>query len=108
VPIRPTAFPLRIAAPFLAAGLVTAGSALSAAVADPVCSATPVSVEGEPASFEWLARSKARANWRASVRAMSTLGPDYANWNIAIERTEACAPGASGIACRFTGTPCKR
>lgn len=108
MPIRPIAYSMTIA-PLLAAGILPAfGLAATAALADAACSATPVSAQGEPAGFEWLAKTKARANWRAKVRAISDLGPDYANWNIAADRAETCEPGENGIACLFTGTPCKK
>ncbi len=97
--------PHALAALVMLAGLVS--SALPA-IADPVCSQAAVSSQGEPARFEWLAKTKARANWRAKVRALSELGPDYANWNIAAERSEICSDGPDGVTCLFTGTPCKK
>jgi hypothetical protein len=73
----------------------------------PACATAPVTAKGEPGSFQWIAKTKARANWRAKVRAVSDLGPDYANWGNAKDPVEDCQTGAAGITCVFTGTPCK-
>lgn len=70
------------------------------------CASTSVSARGEQSRFEWMAKTKARANWRRRVRATAGLGPDYANWARAEATEERCLTGPSGTLCIFTGTPC--
>lgn len=72
------------------------------------CASAPVMARGEESRFEWSAKAKTRANWRAKVRAMTTLGPDYANWARAQDTEERCLTGPKGTVCIFTGTPCRR
>jgi hypothetical protein len=45
---------------------------------------------GEPARYEWMAKLKARANWRAKVRATTGLGTDWAVWKLAKDTEERC------------------
>lgn len=71
------------------------------------CAREPVYASGEPASYEWLARIKTHANWRAKVRAMPGLGDPYANWKRAENTTERCFSGPDGTVCQFTGIPCR-
>lgn len=99
---------------FLLIGLAVAAGAISfsappaAAIApEPVCGSESVTARGEPARFLWLARTKARANWRRRVRAMTDLGPDFSVWGRAINTEERCLTGPSGTVCIFTGTPCR-
>lgn len=75
--------------------------------AEPVCAAAPVGVKGEPSRFVWLAKTKAHGNWRAAVRAMADLGPDYANWRKAAEAKDDCSEKNGAYVCTFTGIPCK-
>ena len=70
------------------------------------CAAAPVEVRGEQSRFEWLAKTKARANWRRKVRATPSLGAQYANWARAQNTDERCLTGPAGTVCIFTGTPC--
>jgi hypothetical protein len=56
----------------------------------------------------WLAKTKARANWRRKVRATPGLGADYSNWGAAETSDERCITGDDGTTCVFTGYPCKR
>ncbi len=72
------------------------------------CASQVVYARGEPASFEWIARMKTHANWRAKVRAIPNLGDPYANWSRAENSTERCFSGADGTVCQFTGTPCRK
>lgn len=72
------------------------------------CANEPVYASGEPASFEWLARIKTHANWRAKVRTKSGLGDPYANWKLAEDTTERCFSGPKGTICQFSGVPCRR
>ena len=88
-------------------GGITAGLAVPPAAAADTCADKPFSAQGEPSTFEWLAKTKARANWRSRVRATRDLGTAYANWSLAANRDEHCAPTAKGVVCSFTGTPCK-
>ena len=93
----------RVAAALAVAGLLgLAGTEASAET----CAPAGVTARGEPARYEWLAKTKARANWRRRVRETTTLGTDYANWALAKETTERCLSGPSGVVCIFTGTPC--
>lgn len=72
------------------------------------CASEPVFASGEPASYEWLARIKTHANWRAIVRSMPELGDSYANWERAEDVTERCFSGPAGTVCNFTGRPCRK
>lgn len=76
------------------------------AIADS-CHSSSVVARGEESRFLWLAKTKARANWRAKVRALPGLGPDYANWARAENTEERCLTGPNGTVCIFTGTPCR-
>ena len=71
------------------------------------CHDKPVSARGEPARFQWIAKTKARANWRRQVRATTGLGTDWAVWSQASETEERCISSPDGAYCIFTGTPCK-
>ena len=77
----------------------------SAALAGP-CVATAVEARGEQSRFLWLAKTKARANWRAKVRSNPGTGAAYANWARAQNTVERCLTGPAGTVCIFTGTPC--
>lgn len=91
--------------------LATAAIAVAAnpaAAADKTCASEPVYASGEPASYEWLARIKTHANWRAKVRALPSLGDPYANWKRAENTTERCFSGPDGTVCQFTGIPCRQ
>jgi hypothetical protein len=88
-------------------GGLTMGLAVQPAGAADTCADKPFIAQGEPSTFEWLAKTKARANWRSRVRATRDLGTAYANWSMAANRDERCAPTATGFVCSFTGTPCK-
>jgi hypothetical protein len=104
-------FPRGIAVRHFVFGLVLIGGltgfADQPAQAAETCADKPFSAQGEAATFEWLAKTKARANWRSRVRATRDLGTAYANWSLAANRDEHCAPTAQGVVCSFTGTPCK-
>lgn len=71
------------------------------------CATEPVTARGEPARFEWLAKTQARANWRRKVRAMPNLGAPYAQWPLAEAATERCIRAERTIYCIFTGLPCR-
>lgn len=72
------------------------------------CAANAISARGELSRYLWLAKTKARANWRSRVRATTGLGPDYATWSRAREATETCTSGARGTICVVSGIPCRR
>lgn len=72
------------------------------------CSDVAVSARGEPARFMWLAKTKARANWRREVRTTPGLGTEYSNWGNAETSDERCITSDEGTVCVFTGYPCKR
>jgi hypothetical protein len=71
-----------------------------------VCGPSPVMARGEESRFVWLAKTKARANWRRKVRSIPGLGPGYANWARAENTEERCLTGPAGTVCIFTGVPC--
>ena len=70
------------------------------------CAGSAIEARGEQSRYEWLAKTKARANWRRKVRATPGLGPTYANWAKAENTEERCLTGPAGTVCKFTGTPC--
>lgn len=87
-----------------------AALALLALAAEPskaeTCGPEAVVARGEASRFTWLAKTKARANWRRKVRETSGLGTGYSNWQKAKEAEERCLTGPEGTVCVFTGTPC--
>jgi hypothetical protein len=87
------------------AGILIAIGYAAPASAGP-CAATAVEARGEQSRFVWLAKSKARANWRRKVRSTPGLGTKYANWARAETTDERCLTGPLGTLCIFTGTPC--
>ena len=87
---------------------ICACALISAPALSKTCASEVVYARGEPASFEWIARMKTHANWRAKVRALPNLGDPYANWSRAENSTERCFSGADGTVCQFTGTPCRK
>jgi hypothetical protein len=72
------------------------------------CAIDPVAATGEPSRFIWLAKTKARANWRRKVRSLPQLGAPYAVWAQADYTTERCVTGPKNTVCTFTGTPCRK
>lgn len=90
--------------------LTTVVLTLAAAFASPArsetCTDHALTARGEPARLEWLAKTKARANWRARVRATPGLGDAYSGWRLARDAIEECRPGKGGMVCTFTGVPC--
>jgi hypothetical protein len=71
------------------------------------CAEAPVTARGEQSRYVWTAKVKMRANWRAKVRSLSGLGPDYSNPARAKNTDERCLTGENGSVCIFTGTPCR-
>lgn len=88
------------------AGILITALAGAAEARAEVCSDHAVTARGEPARLEWLAKTKARANWRARVRATPGLGDAFAGWRQAHDVHESCAPANGGTACSFSGIPC--
>lgn len=72
-----------------------------------VCATSPISARGEPSKYEWLAKTKARANWRSRVRATAQLGGPYSTPARAVDANSACVADQRGTACIFTATPCR-
>ncbi len=97
---------LGAASVFLLAGLLL--PQFPAQVRADTCASSPVVARGEESRYVWSAKVKTRANWRAKVRAIPDLGPDYANWARAQNTEERCLTGPKGTVCIFTGTPCRR
>lgn len=77
------------------------------------CSGQTISAVGVPSSLLFLAKSRAKAAWRAKVTATPGLGPDWIAWGIAQGRNFDCQPLQPGgglfarKACAATATPCK-
>lgn len=92
--------------PMLAAGIFVATMPTPASAKK--CVEEVVTVRGEPATFKWLARSKARANWRSRIRVTPGLGDPFANWALAEDAEEQCVSQADGTVCRLSGRPCRR
>lgn len=72
------------------------------------CATEPITARGETSRYEWLAKTKARANWRRKVRATPGLGSAYDNWYAATDTQERCLSGKAGTLCIFTGRPCTK
>lgn len=70
------------------------------------CANVSIEARGEPARFAFMAKTKARANWRRKVRATPGLGPKYATWANAQNTNERCLSGPANTLCIFSGTPC--
>ncbi|MGL4397227.1 MAG: hypothetical protein ACRCS9_11855 [Hyphomicrobium sp.] len=90
-------------------GVLAAAVAVAAApqpASAKTCSQVSIEARGEQARFMWLAKSKARANWRRKVRATTGLGAPFSNWARADNTEERCLSGPAGTLCIFTGTPC--
>ncbi len=72
------------------------------------CSDHSVMARGEASRFEWLARTKARANWRHRVRSTPDLGSSYSDWKVASNLEESCLVGPEGSVCTITAVPCRK
>jgi hypothetical protein len=77
------------------------------AVAADICAETAMTARGEPSSLEWLAKTKARANWRSRVRATPKLGTAYSTWSRAAQPVERCEMSSKGLVCTSTAIPCR-
>lgn len=91
----------------LLAASSTAKAADAVAIPGKTCANEQVYASGEPSAYEWLARIKTHANWRAKVRVLPNLGDPYANWKRAENTTERCFSGPEGTVCQFSGIPCR-
>ena len=96
-------FRLPCAAVALLTALIAAVSQASAVT----CSDRTVQARGEPSRFETWAKTKARGNWRAQVRAMPNLGPLYANWSLAQDADYSCSQTGAGYRCTASARPCR-
>jgi len=92
--------------PAAAAALWALGSAAPPAAAA-TCADLPVTARGDPSGFETLAKSKARGNWRAKVRAMPTLGAAYADWYKALAADYRCGKEGGQNVCTAVAYPCR-
>lgn len=104
---RPFSTARALASAGLATALACPPSAAHAQQAT-ACAASPVVARGEPSRYEWLAKTKARANWRQRVRLNPQLGPAYSDWKLAADIEEKCLSGGAGTVCILTGTPCRK
>jgi len=100
---------MRVAGRGLRLGVLALAAAIgcSPAAKASQCAATQVQARGEPSVFKWLAKTKAKGNWRAKVRRMKSLGGAYADWNRSENKAEACGSDGKGIACTVSAVPCK-
>ncbi len=89
-----------------AVAALIASSAGQAALAA-TCAERTVQARGDPSRFEVLAKAKARANWRARVRAMPTLGASYADWNKAAAADYRCGHEDGRYRCTAIAHPCR-
>ena len=71
------------------------------------CSDQRIEAKGEQSRFLWLAKTKARANWRRKVRTTPGLDASYANWSKAENTEEKCLSGRFNHLCVFSGNPCR-
>ena len=71
------------------------------------CNDRPVSARGDSSRFELLAKSKARGNWRAKVRALPALGASYADWSKAQAAEYRCSQKDSRFECIAVAYPCR-
>jgi hypothetical protein len=94
----------RLAAAVCLSALFFAGTTIPALAA--TCAGSAIEARGEQSRFVWIAKAKARANWRAKVRRTPGLGPTFANWAHAENTEERCLTGPAGTLCIFNGTPC--
>lgn len=83
-----------------------AGMLLAPAARAATCSQQRIEAKGEQSRFLWLAKTKARANWRRKVRMTPGLGATYANWARAENTQERCLSGRFNHLCIFSGNPC--
>jgi hypothetical protein len=90
----------------LALATAILSASFPATVRAATCAAVTVEARGEQSRFEWLAKTKARANWRNKVRRTPNLGSKYAVWARAENTDERCLTGPAGTVCIFRGTPC--
>jgi hypothetical protein len=90
--------------------LISAMLAMAAPTSDAraaTCADQPVSARGEPSRLEVLAKTKARGNWRAKVRALPALGAAYADWNKAQGADYRCSEDKGGTVCTAVALPCR-
>jgi hypothetical protein len=97
--------PCRFRIPALSLAMLVCASSSASAV---TCAERMVSARGEPARFEVLAKTKARGNWRAQVRALPGLGAPYATWSIAEEARYDCSERDGRFICSAIARPCRR
>ena len=89
-----------------ALGFAAASVCMPAPARAAACGPNPIEARGEPSRYVWLAKTKAKASWRARVRQTPGLGAAYANWSHAEATEERCITGPKDTVCFFTGTPC--
>jgi hypothetical protein len=98
---RVTTLPAALA--ILAAQALVTGDAAAAAT----CADRPVTARGDPSRFEVIAKTNARANWRAKVRSMPALGAAYANWSRALAAEYQCSQQDGFYLCTAVAHPCR-
>ncbi len=91
---------------FLAA-IFVAGFLAAPVARAATCAPQRIEAKGEQSRFLWLAKTKARANWRRKVRMTPGLGADFANWARAENTEENCLSGRFNHLCVFAGNPCR-
>lgn len=71
------------------------------------CVHKQIKVMGAPGLIETVARRRARAAWIARVKGSRKLGPAYAAWLRAKDKTYNCRKAGKGYACEAVATPCR-
>lgn len=105
MPAMPGA-PVPIVSAFAAIGVV-ALACMGAPVQAGTCADRAVTARGDPSRFEVLAKAKARANWRAKVRAVPTLGAAYADFSRALAADYRCSQKDGRHVCVAVAHPCR-
>lgn len=90
-----------------AAGAAPVSEAAAQAPTGQQCAPERVTGRGEASRYLWLAKVKARANWRSRVRGMPGLGAAFATWSRARDPDETCQTGPAGTVCSVSALPCR-
>lgn len=94
-------------APLVAGSLALAACGLASGAAAQTCAIDPVSAKGESSRYLWLAKVKARANWRRKIRSIERLGAAYSDWGRASQSEENCEVVNARYTCVASAIPCK-
>jgi len=92
---------------WLPAALVVLLAVAAEPAAAATCAEQPVRARGDSSRLEVLAQAKARANWRAKVRAMAALGALYADWGKSFAPHYRCEQKDGRHTCTAVAYPCR-